>query len=186
MQTERLVLRPVHEADAASLFEIFSDAGVMRYWSSTPWTSLATAHELIARDTQALADGVHLRLGLETLAERKLIGTCTLFNLVAQCRRAELGYGMASAAWGQGYMHEALAALLNYAFTELDLHRVEADIDPRNTASVRCLERLGFQHEGRLRERWIVDGEVSDSSLYGLLRREWLAYVDPLRMQPKP
>ena len=49
------------------------------------------------------------------------------------------------------------------------------DTDPRNTASIRLLERLGFQQEGHFRERWVVDGEVSDSAMFGLLRREWAA-----------
>jgi RimJ/RimL family protein N-acetyltransferase len=71
-------------------------------------------------------------------------------------------------------MHEALTALVEYAFTTLDLQRLEADIDPRNAASARTLERLGFQKEGHLRERWIVNGEISDTWWYGLLRREWL------------
>jgi ribosomal-protein-alanine N-acetyltransferase len=62
-------------------------------------------------------------------------------------------------------------------FAEFDLNRIEADIDPRNVASARSLERLGFRKEGRLRERWIVSGEVSDSDLYGLLRIDWLARV---------
>ena len=70
-------------------------------------------------------------------------------------------------------MHEALQALLQHAFDRLDLNRLEADIDPRNLASARTLERLGFQKEGYLRERWIVNDEVSDTALYGLLRREW-------------
>jgi ribosomal-protein-alanine N-acetyltransferase len=64
--------------------------------------------------------------------------------------------------------------MLEHAFQRLDLNRLEADIDPRNAASARTLERLGFQKEGHLRERWIVNGEISDTGLYGLLRREWL------------
>ena len=64
---------------------------------------------------------------------------------------------------------------IGYGFGDLALNRVEADIDPRNTASARSLERLGFRREGYLRERWIVADEVSDSILYGLLQREWLA-----------
>jgi RimJ/RimL family protein N-acetyltransferase len=67
-----------------------------------------------------------------------------------------------------------LSALLDYAFTELDLNRVEADSDPRNERSARLLDRLGFTKEGLFRERCIVDGEVSDSAMYGLLRREWM------------
>jgi ribosomal-protein-alanine N-acetyltransferase len=70
-------------------------------------------------------------------------------------------------------MHEALQALLDFGFGELDLNRIEADIDPRNSASARTLERLGFTKEGYLRERWIVGEEVSDTALYGLLRREF-------------
>jgi RimJ/RimL family protein N-acetyltransferase len=70
-------------------------------------------------------------------------------------------------------MHEALLALLDFGFGELDLNRIEADIDPRNSTSARTLERLGFTREGYLRERWIVGDEVSDTALYGLLRREW-------------
>ena len=72
-------------------------------------------------------------------------------------------------------MREALSALLAYGFVELDLHRIEAELDPRNVASARSLERQGFQREGVLRERWIVNGEIQDSYLYGLLRHEWLA-----------
>jgi RimJ/RimL family protein N-acetyltransferase len=103
----------------------------------------------------------------------ELVGTCTLFGLVPSSRRAEVGFALAKPAWRQGYMSEALRALLDHAFTVLDLNRVEADTDPRNLPSVRLLERLGFVREGLLRERWIVAGEASDAALYGLLRRDW-------------
>jgi RimJ/RimL family protein N-acetyltransferase len=84
-----------------------------------------------------------------------------------------MGYALASAAWGCGYMAEALTALLDHGFGQMQLNRVEADVDPRNLASARSLERLGFVKEGLLRERWIVDGEVCDSALYGLLLADW-------------
>ena len=72
-------------------------------------------------------------------------------------------------------MCEALCTLLDYGFNVLGLHRVEADIDPRNAASARSLVRQGFKHEGTLRERWLIAGEVCDSDLYGLLARDWQA-----------
>jgi GNAT acetyltransferase-like protein/glutathione-dependent formaldehyde-activating enzyme len=80
---------------------------------------------------------------------------------------------LASRAWGCGYMYEALSALLDYGFTELNLNRVEADTDPRNERSTRLLARLQFFREGLFRERCIVDGEISDAAMYGLLRRDW-------------
>lgn len=173
LATARLVLRPLVPADAAALFAVFSDRRVMRYWSSVPWVTLETAVELIAADREALAAGRHLRLGIVRGADGALLGTCSLFNLSGQCRRAEVGYGLGPEAWGQGYAVEAVRELLRFGFADLDLNRVEADVDPRNTASIRCLERLGFAREGLLRERWIVAGEVTDALIYGLLRRQW-------------
>ena len=72
-------------------------------------------------------------------------------------------------------MQEALRALIAYGFGTLNLNRIEADVDPRNAASAKTLERQGFLKEGYLRERWIVGDEVSDSALYGLLQRDWMA-----------
>jgi ribosomal-protein-alanine N-acetyltransferase len=174
LRTERLLLRPLREADAPRLLAIFSDPRVTRYLSAPAWSTIDTAHERIAKDIEAMAAGRYVRLGIEITSSGSLIGECSLFNLVEQCRRAELGYSMAAEAWGKGLMNEALVSLLEFGFSQLALNRVEADIDPRNTASAKSLERVGFRKEGHLRERWIVAGEVSDSDLYGLLRSDWL------------
>ena len=179
LQTERLLLRPLAASDAGALFAIFSDRQVTRYWSSAAWDSQTTAEDYIAKDIKALRRGEHLRLGIEVRATTELVGMCTLYAFMNQCRRAEIGYAMSSVYWGCGYMHEALLRLLDYGFAELDLHRVEADVDPRHLASVRCLDRLGFRKEGHLRERWIVDGEISDTSFYGLLHNDWRTRKKP-------
>ena len=173
LRTARLELRPLQEADVASLYEMHRDSKAMRYWDAPIWKDDARGRAMVARDL-ALTTRDYLRLGIEPVAGGTLLGTCALWAINAQSRRAEIGYMLDPRAWGQGYMHEALSALLNYAFTDLDLNRVEADSDPRNDRSTRLLERLGFTKEGLFRERCIVDGEVSDSAMYGLLRREWM------------
>lgn len=175
LETPRLVLRPLVDADAAALMAVFSNAEVMRYWATPAWTDPAQAQGFIARSREAMDRGDALRLGLVRRDDGRLIGQCTLFDLVFPSARAEVGYTMARDAWGAGFMHEALVALLGHGFGALGLRRVEADIDPRNTPSARSLERLGFTREGLLRERWQVGGEISDSALYGLLAREWVA-----------
>jgi [ribosomal protein S5]-alanine N-acetyltransferase len=175
LSTRRLLLRPLAEADVPPLFEAFSDPRVMRYWSTPPWSSMDAARALVERDLKAMASGEYVRLGIERQEDGRLLGNCTLFKIDGQCRRAEIGYGLAYSAWGHGYMHEALLALLEFGFSELGLNRVEADIDPRNEPSARSLERLGFRKEGYLRERWIVGTEVSDSALYGLLLSDWIS-----------
>ena len=175
LATPRLLLRPMQDGDAEALFNVFSDPAVMRYWSTPPWTDLAQARRRITDDAAGHATGEHLALGIVRRGDDRLIGRCTLFDRWPSCRRAQVGYGLAASAWGQGFATEAVTALLHHGFDALDLNRIEADIDPRNTASARTLERLGFTREGLLRERWIVAGEVSDSEIFGLLRREWAA-----------
>lgn len=175
LSTARLDLRPLVSEDAARLFEIHTNPEFMRFWSSPPWKSIEQAHALVERDRRAMAEGEYVRLGVCLRETRQLIGTCTLFEIDQQCRRAELGYGIAQEYWRNGFMVEAVSALLDFGFSILHLNRVEADVDPHNTASCRSLEKLGFQREGLLRERWIVGDEVSDTALYGLLAREWRA-----------
>lgn len=173
LHTQRLVLRPLRADDAPALFAIFSDPRVTRYLSRPAWTTIDQAHTRIGQDIDAMAAGTLLRLGLERSEDHALVGECLFFNLAPHCRRAEMGYALAHAARGRGLMHEALVALVDFGFAQLELNRIEADIDPRNDASARTLERLHFVREGHLRERWIVQGEVSDTWLYGLLARDW-------------
>jgi RimJ/RimL family protein N-acetyltransferase len=175
LRTPRLELRPFGPGDADALFALNGDPAVMRYGSSAPWTDRQRALDRLERDRCEMAAGHSVCLAIVPTGTGAPVGQCSLFSLDAQCRRAEVGYSLMPSNWGRGYANEAVSALLDWSFGELDLNRVEADVDPRNTASARALERLGFRREGHLRERWIVDGEVCDSWLYGLLVRDWKA-----------
>ena len=173
ISNENLNLRFLTEADLPAVYDIFSRPEVMRYWSYPPWTNRSQAQQWLINVQEGYRTRNDLQFGIERRADSVLLGTCTLFQFHVASRRAELGYALGRPYWGSGYMHEALQTLLDYAFQTLELNRLEADIDPRNRASARTLERLGFQKEGYLRERWIVNDEISDTCLYGLLRREW-------------
>lgn len=185
--TPRLTLRPLTEGDADDLFTIFSDPRVMRYWSTPAWTDRAQALRMVASDRESLAGRQDLRLGLVRRDLDRVVGTASVFKIDAGNRRAEIGYALAFAQQGRGLMSEALHALVDMVFDhspgspfdDLLLHRLEADIDPRNAASAASLTRLGFLLEGTLRERWQVGGEISDSGLYGLLRPDWQRRVSP-------
>jgi RimJ/RimL family protein N-acetyltransferase len=175
LQTERLVLRPLGLADADAIFAMRSDPVVQRYGSHPPWTDRQAALDWLDRNARGVAAGEHAQFAIARRDDGVVVGSCTLYGLDAQCRSAEVGYALAVPEWGKGYANEAVATMLDWGFDQLDLNRVEADIDPRNVPSARALERLGFTREGHLRERWIVAGEVSDSWIYGLLAREWRA-----------
>lgn len=175
LDTERLVLKALAEPDVQALFAILSDPEVMRFWNTPPMEKTSEAEELLARAAVASSQRTSLRWGIQPQTGTQIIGTCMLFHLNEQSSRAEIGYALGRAYWGQGFMQEALTAVFAYGFDErrLNLERIEAELDPRNTASVRALERLGFAREGVLRERWTVAGETSDSLIMGLLQREW-------------
>jgi RimJ/RimL family protein N-acetyltransferase len=156
----------------------------MRYWSTPPLANRDAASKLISEIHEGIERHDMLKWGIALNSNDKLIGSITLFHLDFTHHRAEIGYAQGRAYWGQGYMQEALTAVINYAFDVLNLHRIEADVDPRNDASVRTLERLGFQREGYLRERWQVSGEIQDAFFYGLLRPDWVSRGTSPRFSP--
>ena len=187
LDAARLSLRWISAADTDAFFAIYSHPEVMRYWSTPPLADREVAANLINKIHEDWKRQVILKWGIALRTDDQLIGSITLFNLDFTHRRAEMGYALGRDHWGQGYMNEALMAVLKYAFEVLDLHRVEADVDPRNAASIKTLERLGFQREGYLRERWQVNGEIQDAFFYGLLRREWAGQAGSGRSQnPSP
>lgn len=174
-ETPRLVLRPFRHADAPDLFAVYSDPEVYRHVPIGGWKHVDEAHQRIARDITTMAAGDYVRLAVERREDARVIGEVLLFNFARDAKRAELGYALARAAWGCGYAREALPPLVGFAFGELALRRLDALIDMRNTASARVLDRLGFRHEGTLRQHGWVHGTVTDSGCYGLLREEWVA-----------
>lgn len=175
LTTERLVLREVVDRDAEAVFELESDPIAMRFWSRPPMRDIGEALASVERAKTFFPERVGLRWSISRPADDRMLGHVSLFNFSEQSGRADIGYGLARRHWGQGFMHEALIAVVDHAFGPMDLRRLEADIDPRNLASLRALERLGFAREGLLRERWQVGDEISDSALMGLLARDWRA-----------
>lgn len=173
LQTERLRLRPFTSADDDALFRLHSSDRVLRYWDSPPWVDRTRAERFLATCVRMAEEETGVRLAVDLLSDSAFIGWCALSRWNQEHRSASLGYCFDDAAWGRGYATESGRALLQWGFDTLNLNRVQAEADTRNAASARVLEKLGFVREGTLREDCIVRGEVSDSWVYGLLRREW-------------
>lgn len=169
IETERLTLKPLAIDDSASLLTIFSDSEVMRYWNTAPWSTIEDALDFIHQSSASMQRQEGLTLGVYVKASGKLVGKCMLFSYDQESKRAELGFGLGRSAWGKGYIQEAGEALIQYGFYSLGIRRIEAEIDPDNHASAKALEKLGFTREGLLRQRWEINGIVSDSALYGRL-----------------
>ncbi len=173
LEGPRVHLRAPRDEDTDALFALFSDPEVMRYWSRSAMTEPSEAAALIVEIHERFEQREMINWVIAERRGDRVIGTCTLFHFSPRHRHAELGYALRSDQWRQGLAREAVTLALDWGFRALGLHRVEADIDPRNIGSRKLLQALGFQSEGVLRERFFVDDRPTDAELFGLLAADW-------------
>ena len=173
IRTRRLLMRPLHADDAPGMYAIYSDPETMRYWSSNRIAELQEAAQMVSQDLQLQFGGTAAFWAVVLPKTGRVIGKFTLFHIDRDNRRAELGYVLNRRFWGKGYGSELLGALLQTCFEHFELHRLEADIDPDNAASLALLRKHGFREEGLGRERWLLNGEWRDSVMMALLAPAW-------------
>lgn len=140
--TERLILRPARMEDLEDLHAIMSDGRAMRYWSHAAHAGTERTQRYLTGMVAAVPEAEEYMVE-HRAAPGRVIGK-------AGCWRAdEVGYIFHPDVWGRGYAQEALAAILPRAFARSpDLTAISAEVDPRNEASLRLLERLGFERSG--------------------------------------
>jgi ribosomal-protein-alanine N-acetyltransferase len=171
LETERLLLRKIVPGDAPALFAIFSDDKVTRYYDLGTMTHLSQAETMVRRMEKRYKHGQALRWGIVRKEDGAFLGTCG-YHLQAVEFKAEIGYELGRPFWHQGYMREALRAMLAYGFEAMHLNRIEALVMPGNEPSARVLRKLGFREEGLLREFVFFKGRFYDMRFFALLRSE--------------
>lgn len=167
--TEKLLLRPLQLTDAEGMFAMLADEESMKYWSSPPIDHIDDALKTLREDIASDEQGKSLCWAITIKGQNQMIGKCILFQISQSNRRAEIGFILNRNYWRQGLMYQALEAVIDFAFNSLDLHRIEADVDPLNAGSLGVLEKLGFQREGLFRDRWLLNDKWTDSVMLGLL-----------------
>jgi ribosomal-protein-alanine N-acetyltransferase len=173
LTTERLTLRRPVMADAGDVLLFRGDAFVQRY-NSAPITTIAEAEDQIIEAHAEYGRHEGITWAVTFTGDNATLGHIALHHWSHNHRRAETGYDLARAYWGQGIATEALRTVLEFGFKRMNLHRIYAGTIADNHESVRLLERLGFTREGTRRESsWEDDGRFHDSAMYGLLRREF-------------
>ena len=176
LETPRLILRDIRPGDRDDCHEYATDPAVIRYMDWGPNTPEITAKVMAGwMKDQLKWPRAIVNMAVEHKADGKMIGA-QRFAVIDKARRTcDFGYSFNSGYWNQGYATEAASALLPLAFDTLDLHRMIATCDTRNTGSWRVMEKLGmrreatFHHDVKARDGW------RDSYLYALLADEWRA-----------
>lgn len=168
LQTQRLLLREQVPEDAEALLAYLSHPEVHAFISDedTP-NNLAEAKEEIHywgglfRRRQSIYWGISEKNDPSTL-----IGTCGFNYWNRLHHKVELSYDLAFEHWRKGYMTEALEAIMQYGFRDMSLHRVSATVSPDNIASIKLLEKLGFELEGCMKDFKLIRGEYQDALVY--------------------
>lgn len=173
LNTERLLLRPIRAEDAQAVFSYRSLPEVALYQGWVP----ASAEEVAVyankmADLPADSKEQWWQWVIINQSGQTLLGDLA-FCVDAEGQQAELGVAVAPHYQGQGYATEALRALISHLFQHYGLHRIHVSIDPRNQPSVLLFERLGFRHEGLLKQSLWFKGQWCDDLLMAVLADEW-------------
>ena len=176
IETVRLLLRPLVEADVDDLWPLVSNPEIPKQMSWAPHQTREDTHEWVLRQAEARARGLGLVWGLEK--DHHIVGCIGLGSITWQdralrCDRAELGYWLAPPLWGQGLVTEAARGVVAFGFDDLGLHKITTQCFADNAASRRVIEKCGFRFVGRREEDVWRDEKWHAHLLYELTITEW-------------
>jgi RimJ/RimL family protein N-acetyltransferase len=179
LETERLRLRRFTDADLPTLLAYRNDPEISRFQS---WESFRPEEaQAFLQEQQALEPGTPgqwFQFAIEVKSSGLMVGDCAL-HVDEEGQQGEIGFTLARQHQGKGFALEAVSSVCEYAFRQLNLHRIVAITDCRNQSSVALLERLGLRREGHFIQHIFFKGEWGDEYQYALLREEWVARHTP-------
>lgn len=175
LATPRLILRAITQNDASDMFAMRSNIDAMKHIARPMATSIDDAIALITKIEKMIAANEGIAWGIVLPANNKVIGTMSYHIIDKENFRAHVGYLLHPLYWKQGIADEALKVVLHYGFTTMNLHSIEAHVDPNNNASMALLHKNNFIHEASFRENYFFQGQFLDTNVYSLLRNNWQA-----------
>ena len=177
IETERLQLTAIKSSDATSMFELFSDDSVTKYYDLAKFSDISQAIELIKLFRSRFESNLGIRWAIRLKENEKLIGTCGFNSWSPKMKNAVIGYDLHPKYWHYGYAQESVRAIIEAAFSGVlpcgSLHRIQADAVPGNEASENLLVNLGFQEEGLRRDCGYWKDSYHSLKCFGLLKNEY-------------
>ena len=171
LKTERLFLRKITMDDAGEIFFLRSNEIVLQFINKKPAVTMKDAEDFITRINDDIDAGEAIMWAI-ALKENpgKLIGTICYWRLQKKNYRAEIGYVLHPQFWKKGIMKEAMLKVIEYGFTGMGLHSIEARINPANSASAAILKSTGFVQEAYFKEDFFFLGAFFDTAVYSMLQ----------------
>jgi len=171
IKTDRLYIRILEMKDKDAFFKYRSMPEIYQYQSWRP-KSISEIEEFINKNIVIFTNTANTWLQLAIcLNEGQMIGDIGIHFM--DDYQIEIGYTLSPEYQGNGYAFEAVKAVINYAFSELNKHRITASVDPDNLRSIKLLERIGFRKEAHFIKSFRMDDNWYDDYVYAILEDEW-------------
>ncbi len=171
IESKRTLLRPITAKDKEAVFSYRSDAETNKYQGFVPKNREEVADFISRNPNEFNQADTWFQLVIIDRESDCLIGDIGIHFIDEQ--QVEIGCTLAKQSHGKGYATEALHAVIDHLFQQLNKHRVIGSIDPLNTNSISLLERLGFRKEAHFKQSLLIDGEWVDDINYAILKSEW-------------
>ena len=173
LETERLLLRRINKNDADEVLALRGNPEIMKYIPRPLPKTKEEALEHIAMIEYKIVNNIGINWGITIKGNDKIIGIIGHYRIQPENHRAEIGYMSLPEYNGKGYITEAIKAVVEYGFNQMNLHSIEAVIDPDNTASEKVLQKNGFVKEAHILENELWEGKFWDTVIYSLLSRNF-------------
>jgi ribosomal-protein-alanine N-acetyltransferase len=171
LHTDRLNLIEIRQKHLGDIYKLFADGRVTKFYNVVTLVEEKEAQKFIDWFRTRFAEKAGVRWGISLKGTDSIIGTIG-FNNFTKKHRANLGYELHPDFWGNGYLTEALKAVVDFGFREIDINRIEAEVMQGNIASERLLTKIGFTREGILRQWMYWNENQYDMTMFSLLQSD--------------
>lgn len=172
--TNRLILRRLSVNDVNEVFALRSNEECMKYIPRPICKNTDEALEHINLINTNIDENIGINWAITLKGYEKLIGIIGHYKISCENFRSEIGYMILPEYQNKGYVTEAVKAMLEYGFNQLNLNSIEAIIDPNNIASEKVLQKNGFKKEAHLTENQFYNGRYLDTVIYSILKRNYI------------
>jgi [ribosomal protein S5]-alanine N-acetyltransferase len=169
LETDRLLFRRHVREDAPVLFAYRSSPEIMKFIDRPLATKMDDALELIQKIDDGINSNTLISWAVMSKENNSLAGSVSFHKIYPEHHRAEIGYLFGKEYWGKGFAAECVKVLTEYGFGEMKLHSIEANVNPKNAASMRVLEKNNFVREAYFKENYYWNGKFLDTAIYSLI-----------------
>lgn len=174
LETDRLYLRAIKQCDVDDIFEYSSDPRTSQYLLWDAHKSVRHTQEIVDLILAKYKSGEYNDWAIIYKENQKMIGTCGFTNIDAENSNVEIGYVLNPKYWNMGIATEVVQRVVEFAFENMKVNRVEAKFLFGNDASLAVMEKIGMKFEGYNREALLVKGTYKTVGVSSILRREYV------------